>query len=162
MELSRAAQERALARWPVARLATHAPGGAAHLVPVVFARTGERLWTPVDGKPKRGGELARVAHVRRDPRVGLLLDRYDDDWSLLWWLRVEGVAEVVRDERGCGLAHEIAAAAAALRAKYPQYAQGTALFAGVPTLIAITPRRTTSWAASPAAERALLEGWEHG
>jgi PPOX class probable F420-dependent enzyme len=139
--------ERLLERWPVARLATLGEVGAPALVPVVFAASGGRLWLPVDGKPKRGGELARVANVRRDPRVALLLDRYEADWSLLWWLRIDGAAEIVAGAAAPGVAD----AAAALRRKYPQYA-ATPLFRGEePLLLAVDPRRITSWAASEAA-----------
>jgi PPOX class probable F420-dependent enzyme len=144
MELSRDAVEHLLDTWPVARLATLRADGSPALVPVVFAHTGGRLWLPVDGKPKRGGELARLANVRRDPRVALLLDQYESDWSGLWWLRVEGRAEIVaagEPEGGVALA--------ALAKKYPQYAQIPLLQPGVPpTLIAVSPDRITSWAAS--------------
>ncbi len=154
LEISAEAVARILERWPLARLATLAQDGAAKLVPVVFARSEGRLWTPVDGKPKRGAELSRIANVRRDARVALLFDHYDRDWSLLWWLRVEGEAEVVREQG------DLLAAVAALREKYPQYAEGTDLFAGVPMLLAITPQRSTSWAASERAEARLIERLE--
>ena len=139
--------ERLLAGWPVARLATLGRGGAPSLVPVVFAASGGRLWIPVDAKPKRTGELARVANVRRDPRVALLLDRYAEDWSALWWLRVDGAGAVVEGEDAGGVAD----AAAALRRKYPQY-ETTPLFRDArPLLLAVEPRRITSWAAGEAA-----------
>ena len=89
-ELERAEIERILADWPVARLATLAPDGRAELVPIVFAESGGALWSPIDGKPKRGGELARVRNLRADPRVCVLLDHYDANWERLWWLRVDG------------------------------------------------------------------------
>jgi PPOX class probable F420-dependent enzyme len=144
MELSRDAIEHLLGTWPVARLATLRADGSPALVPVVFAHAGARLWLPVDGKPKRGGELARLANVRRDPRVALLLDQYESDWSGLWWLRLEGRAAVVAPgEAGFD------AALAALAKKYPQYARVPLLQPGLPpTLIAVAPDRTTSWAAS--------------
>jgi PPOX class probable F420-dependent enzyme len=146
MELSREAIESLLATWPVARLATLRADGAPALVPVVFARSAGRLWLPVDGKPKRaGGELARVVQLRRDPRAALLLDQYEADWTALWWLRLDGVAELV-GEGGAGFD----GARAALLRKYPQYAE-TPLFrpGAPPLLIALRPLRTTSWAASP-------------
>jgi PPOX class probable F420-dependent enzyme len=31
--------------------------------------------------------------------VSLLADRYDDDWDMLWWVRIDGWASVVEDER---------------------------------------------------------------
>ena len=45
----------------------------------------------------------------------MLVDHYDDDWTQLWWVRLDGVAEVVVD----GAEHEYAIAL--LEAKYPQY-----------------------------------------
>jgi PPOX class probable F420-dependent enzyme len=151
MELSRDAIEHLLEAWPIARLATLRPDGSPALVPVVFARSGGRLWLPVDGKPKRSSEagapreLARVTHIRRDPRVAVLLDQYEADWSGLWWLRIEGRAELV----GSGAA-AFGPALEALCKKYPQYAATPPLRPGTrPTLIAVTPGRTTSWAASP-------------
>jgi PPOX class probable F420-dependent enzyme len=136
--------ERLLDTWPVARLATLAEDGRPELVPIVFARSAGALWSPIDGKPKRGGELARVRNVRRDRRVTLLLDHYDEDWSKLWWLSVPGDAEVVS-----GLSREGDAAAEALRAKYARYSSGvTPLFApGPPTLIKIRAGRAFGWRA---------------
>jgi PPOX class probable F420-dependent enzyme len=75
--------------------------------------------------------------VRRDPRVGLVVDHYAEDWSTLWWVRVDGTAAVhddgeLRDR-----------ALATLAAKYPPYS------AAVPDgpLLVITPTRWSSWAA---------------
>jgi PPOX class probable F420-dependent enzyme len=151
MELPRDAIEHLLDTWPVARLATLRPDGSPALVPVVFARSGGRLWLPVDGKPKRAPargeapELARVANVRRDGRVALLLDQYEADWTGLWWLRLDGAAEVVGEG-----APGFGAALAALGKKYPQYLDTPALRPEAPpTLIVVSPLRTTSWAASP-------------
>ncbi len=140
--------ERLLDRWPVARLATSGPAGP-HQVPIVFARSGGRLWSPVDGKPKAGGELARVRHVLSDPRVSLLLDDYDRDWTRLWWLRVDAEARVVRPAEP-DVDAEVAAALAALRAKYPQYAS-VQLLRDPPTLLAFQPTAIHSWCASSAA-----------
>jgi PPOX class probable F420-dependent enzyme len=113
----------------------------------VFVRAEGRIWLPVDDKPKRAAgarELARVENIRRDPRVSLLLDQYEADWTALWWLRADGDAQVV----GPG-APGFEAAALALRKKYPQY-RDTALFrtGTAPALLALQAKRITSWAAS--------------
>lgn len=129
----------------MARLATTGADGRPHVVPVVFARAAGRLWTPIDGKPKRGGELARVAHVRRDPRVSLLVDRYVADWTRLWWLRVDAEAEVV----DAGQPHpDVRAALAALRAKYPQY-ERVPLLASPPRVLALRESGRASWCPGP-------------
>ncbi len=148
MQLPEEVVERLLDRWPVARLATSGPAGP-HQVPIVFARSAGRLWSPVDGKPKAGGELARVRHVLGDPRVSLLLDDYDRDWTRLWWLRVDAEARVVRPAEP-DVDAEVAAALAALRAKYPQYTS-VPLLRDPPTLLAFQPTATRSWCASSAA-----------
>jgi PPOX class probable F420-dependent enzyme len=134
-----------LERWPVARLATLSADGRPHLVPIVFARRDGALWSPVDGKPKGGGELARVRNLRERPRVSVLLDHYDADWRRLWWLRVDGRARAVEGAPDAGDA-ELAAVAAALRAKYPQYAEWP-LFRGRPLLLRIAIDALRSWCA---------------
>ena len=143
MEIAADEVERLLDTWPVARLATVAADGRPRVVPIVFAHSGGALWSPVDGKPKSGRELARVADVRRDSRVGLLLDHYDDRWERLWWLRVDGDARVVAPARG----PEVDAAVAALRAKYPQYGT-TPVLRAPPTILRIHPTKSRSWTAS--------------
>ena len=140
MELEPAEVDSILARWPVARLVTLGRGGKPEPLPIVFAFVAGALWSPLDGKPKRGGELARVRTLAADARVALLLDHYEDDWSKLWWLRVEGRAALVP-----AAGHP--EVAAALRAKYPQY-ERVALFAGEPRLIRVAAERITSWRAA--------------
>lgn len=130
---------------PVARLAVRAGREGVFQVPVVFARSGGRLWSPVDAKPKAGGELARVRHIREHPRVSLLLDHYDDDWSRLWWLRVDGEAEIVQAASASD--KQLVAAVRALEAKYPQYNR-TAVLREPATMIAIRPLRLVSWRAA--------------
>jgi PPOX class probable F420-dependent enzyme len=97
---------------PVARLATIRPDGSPRVVPICFALDGDTLYTAVDEKPKRTRRLARLADIERDPRVEVVIDRYDDDWTRLWWVRLRGRARVVdQDQRALEL----------LAAKYPQY-----------------------------------------
>lgn len=148
MKLPKEVVEQLLDRWPIAHLATIGAEGQPHQVPIVFARVGERLWSPVDGKPKAGGELARVRNIAHTPEVSLLLDDYTADWTRLWWLRVEAVAHVVRPTDL--EAEEIAAPLAALRAKYSQY-QVLPLLRAPYTLLAFEPGRIESWCASEAA-----------
>jgi PPOX class probable F420-dependent enzyme len=148
VELAADVVDSLLDRWPVARLASVSPNGRPHSVPIVFARVGELLWSPVDGKPKRaggGGELARVRNVEARPEVALLLDDYSQDWARLWWLRLDAVGRVVRADAPD--APEIAPALEALRRKYPQY-QATPVVADAPVLLAFEPYAVRSWCAS--------------
>ncbi len=65
-------------------------------MPIVFAVLGDRVYSVVDAKPKRTRALRRLANVRENPAVALLVDHYDDaDWSSLWWVRAEGQARVL-------------------------------------------------------------------
>ena len=121
----------------VARLATLRADGTARLVPVTFALADDVIAIGIDDvKAKAGRRPARLADVEREPRVALLADHYAEDWSQLWWVRVDGTATVHEG----GALHD--GAVAALRAKYPQYA--TARFAAV---IAVVPSAWAVWAA---------------
>ncbi|WP_067811191.1 TIGR03668 family PPOX class F420-dependent oxidoreductase [Actinomadura kijaniata] len=88
---------RRLAGAPVARLATVDEHGRPHLVPVTFAVDHGTVYTAVDHKPKTGRDLRRLANIRANPHVTLLVDHYEDDWDRLWWVRVDGHAHVVDD-----------------------------------------------------------------
>ncbi len=68
----------------IARLATASPQGRPHLVPIVFAVMGDVAWTAVDGRPKTTRSLRRLANVESNPRVSILVDHYDGDWSAPW------------------------------------------------------------------------------
>ena len=56
------------------------------------------------------------ATSRPDPRVAVLVDRWDEDWAGLAWVRCRGRASMVAPG-----APGHAGAVEALRAKYPQY-----------------------------------------
>jgi PPOX class probable F420-dependent enzyme len=123
---------------PVARLATVTPSGQPHLVPVVFAVSPDNrdmVYTAVDAKPKTTRRLRRLANIDGNPQVSLLVDEYADDWTQLWWVRVDGVATVHSDGETMAAGYRL------LRAKYPQY-QSVSLDGPV---IAIAVRRLADW-----------------
>ncbi len=105
-----------------ATLATIDPAGVPRLVPICFViddADGLHLLTPIADKPKSVDdplELARVQDILARPEVSVLVDRWDEDWTRLAWLRITGRAMVL----GAGAAP--AGAIDALRLKYPQYA----------------------------------------
>jgi PPOX class probable F420-dependent enzyme len=99
----------------VGRLATLGAEGRPHLVPICFALEGETLYSAVDEKPKRTKRLQRLENIRRRPEVSVLIDHYEEDWTRLWWVRLDGRAEVL--EEGAERAHALAL----LAAKYKQY-----------------------------------------
>ena len=100
----------------VARLSTVRPDGSPHLVPIVFALDGETVAFALDDKPKTTRELRRLANIRADPRVSVLVDHYEEDWAAVWWVRVDGRAGVV--DAGPAFDRVVAL----LAEKYPQYA----------------------------------------
>jgi PPOX class probable F420-dependent enzyme len=112
------------------------PDRGVDAVPAVFVLDGHRIVVPVDTvKPKRTVELARLENVRRDPRCVLLADRYSDDWTQLWWVRVHGEARVVEDPEPW---------LAVLAERYPQYATP----GSVASVLVLTPTVLRGWAAS--------------
>ena len=125
---------------PVARLATVDADGRPHLVPCCFAVDGDVAYSVVDHKPKRSTALRRLDNIRAHPAVCLLVDHYEDDWTALWWVRLDGLARIVED------GPEHASALALLSAKYEQYRATPP--SGPVVAIDITTCR--SWSASPA------------
>lgn len=134
-----------LDRHRVAHLATAAAGGAPHVVPLCFARVVDRLYFVADDKPKRAGPraLRRLANIAANPRVALVVDDYDDDWTRLAYLLLElDASEVAHDA-------EYAEALAALRARYPQY-HAMPLGRATHPMVRLVPRRWHLWRAAPA------------
>jgi PPOX class probable F420-dependent enzyme len=135
---------RRLTEAKVGRIATVRPDGSPHVVPFVFAAIDAddalRLYWCVDDKPKRSRALQRLVNIRAHPAVELEVDRYEDDWAELWWVRASGTAREVTspDERERALT--------ALAAKYPPYAD----HAPSGPVVAIQVDRVTGWAADPA------------
>ena len=81
------------ARWPACRRSGRTAG-----------RTSSRWCSPSSttrcsrpSTPSRSARrhLQRLANVRAEPRCALLVDHYEDDWRRLWWVRADGLAEVV-------------------------------------------------------------------
>lgn len=101
----------------VGRLATLAPGGRLHLVPICFALDGDVLYSAVDEKPKRSRRLQRIDNVRAHPEAAVLVDQYEEDWSRLWWVRLRGRGRVVEQGQEFELALRL------LADKYDQYRQ---------------------------------------
>jgi len=120
---------------PVARLATVGRDGRPHVVPICFVLDGETLYTAVDEKPKRTRRLKRLENIEANPRVEVLIDHYEDDWSKLWWVRLRGTARIVEDPRAVDL----------LVAKYPQYAERRP----EGPVIAIDVEERSEWTSSP-------------
>jgi len=132
--------------WVHLRAARHGVLGTVHAergvdaVPVVFVLDGADVVIPVDVvKPKAGQRLQLLRNLYVDARAVLLVDRYDDDWSKLWWVRVHGdaiEASPTTEQRD------------RLAATFPAYAApGT-----VTSVIVLTPRRVTGWGGEAATD----------
>lgn len=132
-----AARQR-LAEARVACLGTVGANGRPHLVPIVFALEGDTIYSAVDSKPKRTTNLQRLRNIAVNPAVSLLAEHYDEDWTRLWWVRVDGVAHVVDDAAHVDRALDL------LAGRYPQYR----LARPHGPVIAITIRSITGWAAA--------------
>jgi PPOX class probable F420-dependent enzyme len=123
----------------VAHLATSDQYARPHVVPIVFVWREDVLYTPLDRKPKRDDDwhaLRRVRNIETNGRVAIVVDRYEEDWSHLAWVMVEGVATIL--ESGA----ERDAAAAMLVAKYAQYE--TLSLAGRP-IVRVAVERASEW-----------------
>ena len=135
--------ERAFAeRHRVAHLATADAKGAPHVIPICYALVGDTFYFVIDDKPKptRTG-LKRLRNIAANPLVALVIDDYDEDWTRLAFLLVDGRAVRVTDRQ------EYVHALAALRSRYPQY-RAMALGFETHPMIRITPQRTHMWRAT--------------
>ena len=131
-------QQRFLDTLRVARLATADAHGVPHVVPVCFGIADGTLYVTIDEKPKRqvGAPLKRMRNIAENPAVAILADRYDEDWTRLGWIMLQGRAEILSG----GTEH--ARAQALLRARYQQL--GHMDIERLP-VIAVRLERVMSW-----------------
>jgi len=110
------------------------------VVPICYAFDGRALYSAVDAKPKQAPPegLKRIRNLRENPRVSIVIDEYDEDWSRLRYVIIQGQADLLTD--GPQFAHGVDL----LVAKYAQYRT-----LGLPRerglMIRVTPRRVSSW-----------------
>ncbi|HET7342427.1 MAG TPA: TIGR03668 family PPOX class F420-dependent oxidoreductase [Methylomirabilota bacterium] len=122
----------------VGRLATADAAGRPLAVPVCYAFDGARCYSAVDAKPKRTRALRRLRNIAANPHVSLVVDVWDEDWSRLAWVIVEGRAQVLTSGA------EFTRAIDLLVAKYPQY-RAMGLDRAEGAVVAVTPARVLSW-----------------
>jgi PPOX class probable F420-dependent enzyme len=96
-------------------LATVTTEGRPHVVPCCFARHRDCIYSAVDAKPKSTLALRRVDNLKANPAATLLVHHDDEDWSTLWWVRVDGRGRIVDTD------DERARALDLLSAKYSRY-----------------------------------------
>ena len=71
-----------------------------HIVPVVFAFDGRHYFIPLDEKRKKGPveKLKRVKNIQHCPNVALLIDEYNEDWSKLVSVMIQGKAYLIGEK----------------------------------------------------------------
>jgi PPOX class probable F420-dependent enzyme len=122
----------------VGRLATAAGDGRPLVIPVCYAFDDARVYSAVDAKPKRTRELRRLRNIAENPRVSLVVDEYDEEWTRLRYVVVDGRADLLTGGT------EFTRAIDLLVAKYPQY-RTLELPRDAGTVIRITPERLLHW-----------------
>jgi len=127
-----------LASARVGRLATAGADGQPLVVPVCYAFDGTVVYSAVDAKPKRTRALRRLRNIDENPRVSLVVDEYDEEWTRLRYVIVEGRAEILTG------GPEFARGVDLLIDKYPQY-RSLALSRDAGHLIRIGPERLLHW-----------------
>ena len=108
------------------------------MIPICYAFEGSYIYSALDLKPKTvaSRRLKRVKNVMANPRVALVIDDYSEDWNVLAYVLVHGVAAVVEDVEDQAYAQHL------LRRKYRQYAEF--LEPGC-TVLKITIERVSAW-----------------
>jgi PPOX class probable F420-dependent enzyme len=126
----------------LAHLATADADGTPHNIPLCYWFDGERIYFAIDEKPKRraGLDLKRMRNISENPRVALVIDHYEEDWSQLGYVLIHGHAHVVEDPE------EYLLALRYLRDKYVQYRAMTLTPEKNP-IVRIDPIRVHAWGA---------------
>jgi PPOX class probable F420-dependent enzyme len=77
-----------------------------------------------------------LRNVGENPVVTMLADHYSDDWETLWWVRADGRATILADQR------QMAVPSRLLAIRYRQ---------APPTgpVLAVTVERWTGWTGAP-------------
>ena len=81
----------------VARLATVDSECKPHLIPVVFVFDNNCYFIPIDEKHKRSTpeKLRRTKNIRQNSNVVLLIDEYNEDWTKLYFIAIQGNAIII-------------------------------------------------------------------
>lgn len=120
------------------RLATLDKNGYPTVVPFCFVFHNDAIFSIIDEKPKRQDirKLARIRNIEQDPRVGIVVDQYSENWKKLRFIQLKGNAEILSSGAEYdGVLH-------LLKHKYPQYQKMN--LSGRP-VIRITINRVFSW-----------------
>jgi len=123
----------------VAHLATADQYARPHVVPIVFVWIEPSLFFPLDRKPKQSEDwhqLRRIRNLETNGRTSIVVDRWDEDWTKLAWVLLEGLATIL--EGG----EDRDRAATWLAEKYAQY--GTHGLDGCP-IVRVAVEHAVEW-----------------
>lgn len=85
-----------LERQRLAHFASADASGQPHVVPICYAVVAQCLYFSIDEKPKRtSAGLRRIRNIQSNPKVSIIVDHYEEDWSRLGWVMLNGNAEVL-------------------------------------------------------------------
>ena len=135
-------EDRFLRSARTAHLATADANGQPHVVPVCFVFNGESIYSVLDSKPRTTAlrQLRRVRNILANPRVSLVVDHYEEDWSRLQYVMISGEASLLESGEEWSLSIVM------LRQKYPQYHR---MDLDQSPVIKITPARFVPWSSEP-------------
>ncbi len=129
-----------IAEGRVGRLGTADRSGQPLVVPICYAFDGESLFSAIDAKPKVRTPLGlkRIRNIRDNAKVSVVIDRYDEDWTELRYVIIQGLAQILTDGGDFSRGVEL------LLAKYPQY-RAMRLDRESGVMIQVKPARVTEW-----------------
>ena len=116
----------------VCRVATTGRSRVPHVVPVCHILKDGKIYFGSDGDAKK------VQNLRQNPRAAVTVDVYDEDWSSLRGVTIQGDAALI------GNGTRFKRLRNAIYEKFPQYPQESALTKGS-VIVEITPRHVFSW-----------------
>ena len=122
----------------VGHLATVTAGGRPHVVPVCFVLDLDSIYWAVDQKQKATRELRRLGNLIANPTAELVVDHFEEDWTKLWWVRVQASAAPLEN------AGETERVLDLLAVKYRQYR----LERPAGPVVRMAIQRLVGWAAS--------------
>jgi PPOX class probable F420-dependent enzyme len=122
----------------VAHFATVDRDGQPLVIPICFAFDGKEFFSPIDEKPKQISphQLKRLRNIAENPKVSLIVDRYNEDWQRLAYVLITGRAKILLR----GTRHR--RAVLLLRKKYSQYER---MAIQERPMIVIKPLRMRNW-----------------
>lgn len=81
----------------IGHLATTSNQNIPRVIPICFIELDSHIYSILDKKPKSipVNLLARVKNIESNPYVSFIIDYYDEDWKSLWYVQVNGTAQLL-------------------------------------------------------------------